>query len=135
MASNGQPRTTAGELIASVHAAPTEAHEEIDMDTGLLWITLLAASTATGDTVAMRHPPEKHQIVVSATRTAKDPVQVPNTVSVVRGDELRQRATRTLAEALQDVTGLDTGEGSDNGMRLPNLGMWGLKEFDALLVT
>src|SRR5262249_2860387 len=26
------------------------------------------------------------------------------------------------------------GEGSDNGARLPNIGMWGLKEFDALLV-
>ena len=29
--------------------------------------------------------------------------------------------------------GLDTGMGSDNGPRQPNVGLWGLKEFDALL--
>ena len=33
------------------------------------------------------------------------------------------------------MVGLDTGEGSDNGGRLPNIGLWGLKEFDALLIT
>jgi len=44
---------------------------------------------------------------------------------VIRGDDLRRRGTRTLAEALQNVVGLDTGEGSDNGAMLPNLGLWG----------
>src|SRR4029077_1430502 len=39
-----------------------------------------------------------------------------------------------VADALENVVGVDTGEGSDNGARLPNIGMWGLKEFDALLV-
>src|SRR5262249_10795940 len=37
-------------------------------------------------------------------------------------------------EALQDVVGLDTGDGSDNGPRLPNIGLYGIKEFDALQV-
>lgn len=87
------------------------------------------------DTVEMRHDPRKYGIVVSATRTRRDPEQVPNAISVIRGEDLRRAAVATLAEALEDVVGLDTGEGSDNGMRLPNIGLWGLKEFDALLVT
>jgi outer membrane receptor protein involved in Fe transport len=83
------------------------------------------------DTLLVQHP----EIVVSATRTVRDQINVPNGTSVITGAELRRRGTRTLAEALQDVVGLDTGEGSDNGSRLPNVGMWGLKEFDALLFT
>ena len=93
----------------------------------------LAATDA--DTVAMTHEPSKYQIVVSATKVSKDAAEIPNAASVVSGEALRRRGTHTVAEALQDVVGLDTGEGSDNGMRLPNIGMWGLKEFDALLVT
>lgn len=100
---------------------------------------LLAASVAFAasapDTVAMKHDPLKYRIIVSATRTAKDAAEVPGGTAVVRGEELRSRGVRTLAEALQDVVGLDTGEGSDNGMRMPNVGLWGLKEFDALLFT
>src|SRR5436190_75508 len=87
------------------------------------------AASQQADTVAMPHDPAKYQIVVTATKTPKDPTQVPNSVSVVRGDELRRRGVKTVAEALQDVVGIDTAEGSDNGMHLPNIGMWGLKEF------
>jgi outer membrane receptor protein involved in Fe transport len=83
------------------------------------------------DTLVVQHP----EVVVSATRTPRDPVNVPNSTSVITRDELRRRGTRTVAEALQDIVGLDTGEGSDNGSRLPNVGLWGLKEFDALLFT
>jgi outer membrane receptor protein involved in Fe transport len=75
------------------------------------------------------------QVVVSATKVPEDPVNVPGGVSVVTGEELRRRGARTLADALQDVAGLDTANGSDNGSRVPNIGLWGLKEFDALLVT
>jgi iron complex outermembrane recepter protein len=83
------------------------------------------------DTLLVKHP----EIVVSATRTPRNQLNIPNATSVVTRADLRPRATRTLAEALQDVVGIDTGEGSDNGSRIPNVGMWGLKEFDALLFT
>jgi len=83
------------------------------------------------DTLLVQHP----EIVVSATRTVRSQANVPNATTVVTGAELRRRGTRTVAEALQDIVGLDTGEGSDNGSRLPNVGLWGLKEFDALLFT
>src|ERR1041385_5791694 len=79
------------------------------------------------DTVAMRQDPRKYEVVVSATRSAKDPVQVANATAVVRGDQLRRTGARTLAEALQNVVGIDAGDGSDNGPFTPNIGMWGLK--------
>jgi outer membrane receptor protein involved in Fe transport len=89
------------------------------------------APDRTTDTLIVRHP----EIVVSATRTPRNAVNVPQQTAVITRDDLRRRSVHTLAEALQDLAGIDVGEGSDNGSRLPNVGMWGLKEFDALLFT
>ncbi len=77
----------------------------------------------------------EYGLVVSGTRTLKNSLEIPASVDVVHGDVLRRRGVRTLAEALQDVTGIAIGDGSDNGARLPNVGVWGLQEFDALLVS
>lgn len=66
------------------------------------------------DTLQMEHPPGKYEIVVSAERRPKNPVEVPNATTIVSGRDLRSRGVRTLAEALEDVAGLDTGEGSDS---------------------
>ena len=55
-------------------------------------------------------------------------------VTVVTGAELRRMNVKTIADAITNMTGVDTGNGSDNGARLANIGVWGLKEFDALLV-
>src|SRR5215471_12207701 len=79
-------------------------------------------------------PSVQENVVVSATRGAEIETEIPGQATVVTGDELRRTNSRTVAEALENVLGIDTGEGSDNGARLPNIGMWGLKEFDALLV-
>src|SRR5262245_11776221 len=97
----------------------------------LMFLAAAATAAAPGDTLVVPFP----ETVVSATRAPQQSINVPGSTAIVTGDELRRRGTRTLAEALQDVVGLDTGEGSDNGARLPNIGLWGLKEFDALLVT
>jgi outer membrane receptor protein involved in Fe transport len=94
-----------------------------------------AAHAQNADTLFMRHDPAKYQILVSATKTNKRAIEVPNAATVVSGAELRRSGARTLGEALIDVVGIDTGGGSDNGSRLPNIGLWGLKEFDALLIT
>ena len=103
----------------------------------LLLLALAAPAFADdrADTVSMAHDPERYGIVVSATKTRRDPKDIPNSTAVVGGRELRRSGARTLADALIDVAGLETGGGSDNGGRLPNIGMWGLKEFDALLIT
>jgi iron complex outermembrane receptor protein len=102
----------------------------------LLLVMYPAASHAQNpDTVVMSHDPARYGIVVSATRTPQKILDLPNAAVVVRGSDLRRTGARTLADALIDVVGLETGGGTDNGSRLPNIGMWGLKEFDALLIT
>lgn len=101
----------------------------------LLALPHAARAAGADSTVTMPQDPVRYGIVVSATRTRHAAVDVPNALAVVRGDELRRSGARTLAEALADVPGLDIGGGSDEGSRFPNPGLWGLKEFDALLVT
>ena len=91
--------------------------------------------TPTPQAAAPGPQPVAEEVVVSATKIQEDVVDVPHSVSVVHGEELRRRGTRTLADALQDVVGIDTGNGSDNGPRIPNIGVYGVKEFDALQVN
>src|SRR5262245_2407685 len=85
-------------------------------------------------TPAPNAPPVEENIVVSATKIDQPEVDVPHAVTVVSGEELARRGTRTVADALQDVVGLQTGNGSDNGPRIPNIGLYGIQEFDALEV-
>lgn len=80
-------------------------------------------------------PAASAQMVVSGSKTPEDTMDVTGSVEVVTGEELRRTGARTLQDALQNVVGVEAGGGSDGGSRFPNLGMWGLKEFDALLVT
>jgi iron complex outermembrane recepter protein len=80
-------------------------------------------------------PPQSAEIVVSATKLPEDPVDIAGPVEVITGEQLRRSGTKTIAEAIQDVVGVDTGVGSDNGGHLAGIGLWGLKEFDALLIT
>ena len=101
----------------------------------LLLGSSLTAHAEEGDTLVLKHDPERYRIVVSATRTHRNLADVPGSAQVLSGAELRRTGARTLSDALINVTGLDTGDGSDNGSRFPNIGMWGLKEFDALLIT
>ena len=93
-----------------------------------------AALAAAPDTLHVNDA-ARYGVVVSATKTPKRPIEVANAAAVVSGAELRRTGARTLADALIDVAGVEAGGGTDNGAHLTNIGMWGLKEFDALLVT
>jgi iron complex outermembrane receptor protein len=103
--------------------------------TSALAAPAFAAAPAADSARVMPHSPSKYEVLVSATRRSADPINVPNGASVISGAELRGSGARTVADAIGNVVGLDTGDGSDNGPALPNIGMWGLKEFDALLIT
>jgi iron complex outermembrane receptor protein len=72
--------------------------------------------------------------VVTATKLPEDPVDLPADATVITGDELRARGARTLADALATAEGVEAFEGSDQGGGIPNVSLWGLKEFDAYLV-
>jgi iron complex outermembrane receptor protein len=79
-------------------------------------------------------PPASEQIVVSATKLPEDEIDLPADVTVITGEELRARGAQTLADALATAEGVEAFEGSDQGGRIPNVSLWGLKEFDAYLV-
>ena len=78
-------------------------------------------------------PTVNETVVVSATQGPEPELEIPGEATVVTGEQLRERGVTNLADGIQDVMGVDTGMGSDNGPRQPNVGIWGLKEFDALL--
>ncbi|HTY41039.1 MAG TPA: TonB-dependent receptor [Thermoanaerobaculia bacterium] len=78
-------------------------------------------------------PVVNESVVVSATQGPETELEIPGEATVVTGEQLRARGVTNLADGIQDVMGIDTGMGSDNGSRQPNVGIWGLKEFDALL--
>ena len=80
-------------------------------------------------------PTASAEVVVSATKLPEESVDYAGSTAVITGEDLRRRNVRTVAEAIQNVTGVDAGNGSDNGAHTANIGMWGVKEFDALLVT
>lgn len=100
---------------------------------GLLLLPALCLGQTSTDAGVPPPTTANEQVVVSATRGAVIETEIPGQVTVIRGEDLRRENVKTLADALQDVVGLDTGLGSDNGARLPNVGLWGVKEFDALL--
>ena len=98
-------------------------------------VCLLGAALAHAQTPSVPPTSAAAQMVVSAAKTPEDARDVAGSVEVVSGETLRRSGARTLQDALQDVVGVDSAGGSDGGPRFPNLGMWGLHEFDALLVT
>src|SRR5258707_12320761 len=64
------------------------------------------------DTVSMAHDPNRYGIVVSATKTRRDPIDIPNGTVVVSGRELKRSGARTLAHALTDVAARGTMRGA-----------------------
>ncbi len=102
---------------------------------GLLCGGLALAQDASAQSPAPQPTPApvNEAIVVSATRSPETELEIPGEATVVTGEQLRARGVTNLADGIQDVMGVDTGMGSDNGPRQPNVGIWGLKEFDALL--
>jgi len=107
--------------------------------TGLVAACLLVSGGAVGQQATPAPTPQptpapvNETVVVSATRSPETELEIPGQATVVTGEQLRQRGVTNLADGIQDVMGVDTGMGSDNGPRQPNVGIWGLKEFDALL--
>ncbi|HEX9162589.1 MAG TPA: TonB-dependent receptor [Thermoanaerobaculia bacterium] len=98
----------------------------------LLVLTLFSAGVLAAQTQAI--PPVSEQIVVSATKLPEKEIDLPADATVITGAELRARGAQTMSDALATATGVEAFDGSDQGSSLPNVALWGLKEFDAYLV-
>ncbi len=74
-------------------------------------------------------------VTVTATRTPEPIEQIPASISVVGGDELRARDARDMASALSLVSGVEAPAGGDAGPSSAVPAFWGLREFDAFLLV
>jgi iron complex outermembrane recepter protein len=79
--------------------------------------------------------PELETVVVTGSKQPEPVLQVPATISVVSGDELRARNASDLAGALNQLGGVDVGAGGDDGPASTVPSLWGLREFDAFLLV
>jgi outer membrane receptor protein involved in Fe transport len=74
-------------------------------------------------------------ITVTATRIPEPIDQIPASISVVSGAELRARDARDMASALSLVSGVEAPAGGDAGPSSAVPSFWGLHEFDAFLLV
>jgi len=80
-------------------------------------------------------PAITERVEVTATRIPEDPTEVPASITVVTGQDLRDRGATDLRTALFLVTGIDVAPGGDGGPAGSVPSLWGLKEFDAFLLV
>src|SRR3954471_12020692 len=74
-------------------------------------------------------------VQVTATRKPEPIDDIPASLSMVMGDELRLRAARDLRTALSLVGGVEGTPGGDNGPAGSVPALWGLREADAFLLV
>jgi outer membrane receptor protein involved in Fe transport len=74
-------------------------------------------------------------VTVTATRIPEPIDQIPVTLSVVSGEELRARDAQDMASAISLVSGVEAPAGGDAGPSSAVPAFWGLHEFDAFLLV
>ena len=101
-----------------------------------LALPLLCATSIALPAAAQTPPPTQHEVIeVTATKIAEDVLVVPESVTIVDGDDLRARNARDLQSALTMVGGVSIAPGGDAGPAGSVPEMWGLREFDAFLLV
>lgn len=98
-------------------------------------IPLTGALSAMSATAAGDWPPSFDAVQVTATREPESIDHVPASISVVSGDELRERGANDLRTALSLVSGVEGTPGGDNGPAGTVPALWGLREADAFLLA
>ena len=109
--------------------------------TGLALASSVSAQTSeteapSDDKQEQRAPIRYSETVeVTATRIPTDVNDVPASIQVVSGDELRARGATDLKTALALVSGVDIAPGGDGGPASSVPELWGLREADAFLLV
>jgi outer membrane receptor protein involved in Fe transport len=101
---------------------------------GFLVIATYETHAAVGLDIAPSDQPLS-VITVTATRIPEPVDQIPATLSVVSGAELRARDSQDMASALSLVSGVEAPAGGDAGPSSAVPAFWGLHEFDAFLLV
>src|SRR5256885_12237668 len=74
-------------------------------------------------------------VEVVATRVAEAPHEVPMSIEVISGEDLRARNATTLRDVLALAAGVAVAPGGDQGPASAVPEFWGLREFDAFLLV
>src|SRR5436309_7378461 len=98
---------------------------------------VLVAGSAFAQSSSPTPPPPKYEefVQVTATRIPEESGGVPANITVISGDELRDRGVTDLRGALALAAGIDIAPGGDSGPAGSVPEFWGLKEFDAFLLV
>jgi len=102
----------------------------------LIGLAALVASSARAESPRDQPPDQQLDTVqVTATRDPEPVVQVPASISIVTGAELRERGANDLRTALSLVVGVEGTPGGDGGPAGSVPALWGLREADAFLLV
>ena len=96
-----------------------------------VWI----AVPALAQTGSQNPPAIRESVEVVATKLPEAPHDVPASVEVISGDDLRARGATNLRDALALASGVSIGPGGDGGPASSVPEFWGLREFDAFLLV
>ena len=99
---------------------------------GLIAFVALPARAQTGTT---DRPIVIPQVEVVATRFPEAPHDVPASIEIITGAQLRARGVTTLRDALSLAAGVAVASGGDGGPASAVPEFWGLREFDAFLLV
>jgi outer membrane receptor protein involved in Fe transport len=102
----------------------------------LMTLTVLGSSAliAAEAETPIAAPQAQEQVEVTATKYADDPDKIPQSMTVVSGQDLRDRGATDLRSALALVAGVDIAPGGDGGPASAVPEMWGFREQDAYLL-
>ena len=96
---------------------------------------IAAASRAAGQAQPPKPPVTVPPVEIIATRLPEVPHEVPVSIEVISGDDLRARGATSLKDALSLATGVAIASGGDAGPASAIPEFWGLREFDAFLLV
>jgi iron complex outermembrane receptor protein len=96
---------------------------------------ILLVSPASAQDSTRKSPVVIKKVEVVATRLAKAPHDVPASIEVISGEDLRARGATSLRDALSLADGVAIAPGGDAGPASAVPEFWGLREFDAFLLV
>lgn len=105
---------------------------------GLSAIVALGLALSSGRSLAQGQQPPPvviPTVEIVATRIPEAPHEVPASIEVISGSDLRTRGARSLREALSLAAGVAVAPGGDAGPASSVPEFWGLREFDAFLLV
>jgi iron complex outermembrane receptor protein len=102
---------------------------------GVAVLSLGAARSAAAQATPDKSPVPIPAVQVVATRSPEAPHDVPASIEVISGVDLRARGVSTFREALALATGISVAPGGDMGPASAVPEIWGLREFDAFLLV